>query len=62
MLPLAVVAAGCAGYVALLKRAFDASRAESIQALFTLMIFALIALTVIGVWFRGAGMQLGWAG
>jgi quinol-cytochrome oxidoreductase complex cytochrome b subunit len=61
-LPLAVVAAGCAGYVALLKRAFDASRTESIQALFTLMIFALIALTVIGVWFRGAGMQLGWAG
>jgi quinol-cytochrome oxidoreductase complex cytochrome b subunit len=62
LLPLAVIVAGCGGYIVLLRRVFDSSRAESIQALFTLAVAALVALTVIGVWFRGAGMQLGWAG
>ena len=62
LLPLAVIAVGGALHALLLGRAFRASRDESIQALFTVAVTALIVLTLIGVWFRGAGMQLGWAG
>jgi len=62
LLPLSLVAVGCALSALLLGRAFRASRAESIQALFTVAVTALVVLTLIGVWLRGPGMQLGWAG
>jgi hypothetical protein len=62
LVPLVVILAGCAAYVLFLGRVFRSNREESIQALFTLAVTALVVLTLIGVWFRGAGMQLGWAG
>jgi len=62
LLPLATIFIGCAGYVLALKRIFVASRAEILQALFALAVTAFVTLTVIGVWFRGPGMQLTWAG
>jgi hypothetical protein len=43
-------------------KAFKANHSEAIQALFTLLVTAFVVLTTIGVWFRGAGMQLVWAG
>jgi hypothetical protein len=46
----------------LVRKAFQASMNEAVQAIFTLLISAFITLTLIGVWFRGSGMQLMWAG
>ena len=44
-------------YLALRRRSVDAN--ESIQAIFTMAAAAFIALTVVGVFFRGAGMKFG---
>ena len=60
LLPFAVILAVCAGFYFLIKKGFDANNNEAIQALFTLLTTAFVVLTVIGIWFRGAGMQLMW--
>ena len=62
LLPFAIILGFCAGFYFLLKTGFKASNNEAIQALFTLLTTAFVALTVIGIWFRGTGMQLMWAG
>jgi quinol-cytochrome oxidoreductase complex cytochrome b subunit len=62
LLPFAVAVTACAGFYLLLKKAFGASHNETIQSLMTLLLTAFVVLTVIGIWFRGAGMQLMWAG
>ena len=46
----------------MLRKVFLANSNEAVQALFTLLASAFVVLTVIGVWFRGTGMQLMWAG
>ncbi len=61
LLPFVILLAICAGFYWLVKRIFSATNNEAIQALFTLLITAFVVLTLIGVWFRGAGMQLMWA-
>jgi quinol-cytochrome oxidoreductase complex cytochrome b subunit len=61
LLPFTVVLVLCAGFYLMVKKWFAATNNESIQALFTLLVTAFVVLTIIGVWFRGAGMQLGWA-
>jgi magnesium-transporting ATPase (P-type) len=45
-----------------MKKIFKASRYEMVQTMFTLFVSAFVVLTLIGVWFRGVDMQLGWAG
>jgi len=62
LLPFAIILGFCTGFYFLLKKGFKASNNEAIQALFTLLTTAFVALTVIGIWFRGTGMQLMWAG
>ena len=62
VLPFALVITICAGFYLLLKKTFGANNNEAVQALFTLLATAFVVLTVIGVWFRGTGMQLMWAG
>ena len=62
LLPFAVIVFVCAGFYLLNRRVFKATNNEAVQALFTLLMTAFVTLTVIGVWFRGAGMQLTWAG
>ena len=62
LLPFALVLATCTGFYYLLKKAFAATNNEAVQALFTLLMTAFVTLTFIGIWFRGAGMQLMWAG
>ena len=62
LLPFLAVAAFCAGFHALVKKAFGANRNEAVQALFTLLMVSFVTLTLIGTWFRGPGMQLTWAG
>jgi len=62
LLPFAAILVFCGGFYATLKSVFKANQTETIQALFTLLVISFIALTTIGVWFRGPGMQLMWAG
>ena len=62
LLPFAVILAGCAAFYLLMKKGFKANNNEAIQALFTLLATAFVVLTLIGIWFRGTGMQLMWAG
>jgi quinol-cytochrome oxidoreductase complex cytochrome b subunit len=58
MLPLAAMAGLVVGISGLLSRWLRLSRAETVQALFTLFFVALVVLTGVGVWFRGEGMAL----
>jgi hypothetical protein len=60
LLPFTVILAACIGFYFLIKKGFSATNNEAIQALFTLLMMAFVTLTVIGVWFRGTGMQLMW--
>ncbi|MFC1688924.1 cytochrome b N-terminal domain-containing protein [Pseudomonadota bacterium] len=62
LLPFAVILALVGGFYLILKVIFKANWTETIQTLFTLLITAFAVLTAIGVWFRGPGMQLMWAG
>jgi quinol-cytochrome oxidoreductase complex cytochrome b subunit len=62
LLPFSLVFVVCAGFYLLLRKAFGANNNEATQALFTLLATAFVTLTIIGVWFRGTGMQLMWAG
>jgi len=62
VLPFLVTAGACAGWYLALRRLAGANRNEAVQALFTLLLAAFAALTLVGVWFRGPGMQLQWAG
>jgi quinol-cytochrome oxidoreductase complex cytochrome b subunit len=62
LLPFTVVAAACAGYYFLMKKGFAATRNEAFQSIFTLLVSAFVTLTLTGIWFRGTGMQLMWAG
>jgi hypothetical protein len=60
--PFAVILAFCTGFYLLARRSFAASVNEAVQALFTLLMVSFVTLTLIGIWFRGTGMQLMWAG
>jgi quinol-cytochrome oxidoreductase complex cytochrome b subunit len=62
LVPFGIILAACIGFYVLLKKGFKANNNEAVQALFTLLVTAFVVLTVIGVWFRGTGMQLMWAG
>ncbi len=62
LIPLAFVMTAIVGFYLLMKRRFAATRAEAIQTIFVFLFTAFIVLTVIGVWFRGAGMKLVWPG
>ena len=61
LLPFVIVLFVCAGFYWLIRNLFSSTNNEAIQALFTLLVTAFVTLTIIGVWFRGAGMQLMWA-
>ncbi len=60
LLPSLVIAAIVAVFFVLLRRRGGASVNEAAQAVAVLMLAAFLALTVIGVWFRGPGMALTW--
>jgi quinol-cytochrome oxidoreductase complex cytochrome b subunit len=62
LLPFAIVLAACGGFYFLMKKRFRASNNEAIQSLFTLLTTSFVVLTLIGIWFRGTGMQLMWVG
>jgi len=62
LVPFAVVVTACTGFYFLMKKGFKATNNEAVQALFTLLTTGFVVLTIIGIWFRGTGMQLMWAG
>jgi quinol-cytochrome oxidoreductase complex cytochrome b subunit len=62
LLPFAALLAVCAALYGVVKKGFKASRSEATQAVFTLLLTGFVTLTVVGIWFRGAGMQLTWFG
>jgi hypothetical protein len=55
-----MILAALGGFYALMKRKYSATRNEAVQAVFVLLLFAFIILTVTTVWFRGEGMALTW--
>jgi len=60
LLPCTVLLAGIIGFYMLIRKHFNASKNETVQALFVLLVVGFAVLTVTGVWFRGAGMALVW--
>jgi hypothetical protein len=58
LVPFVVLTAAVAGFYFLIKGRFRASKAEIVQTMFIFLLVAFVVLTVIGVWFRGAGMKL----
>jgi len=61
LLPFAILLAVIAVFYWAARKIFKANNYEMVQAMFTLILTSFVVLTLIGVWFRGAGMQLGWA-
>jgi len=62
LLPFAAIIAFCYAFYFLLRKRFGSNRNEAVQALFTLLMVSFVTLTLIGIWFRGPGMQLTWSG
>ena len=60
LLPCTALAVGVVAFYMLLRKHFNASKNETVQALFVLLVVGFTILTVTGVWFRGAGMALVW--
>jgi hypothetical protein len=60
LLPVAIILALLSGFYALMKRKYSATNNEAVQAVFVLLLFAFIILTITAVWFRGEGMALTW--
>ena len=61
LIPFVIVLVLCIGFYRVIRKFFEATNNEAIQALFTLLITSFVVLTMIGAWFRGAGMQLMWS-
>ena len=60
LLPVAIVTAVVIGFYLLIKRKYEATNNEAIQAVFILLLISFIILTITGIWFRGQGMALAW--
>jgi len=60
LIPFALIFLGCAGFYVLIKHRYSATKSEAIQALFVLILFVFLILTITGIWFRGPGMKLTW--
>jgi len=60
LVPFAILLVGVTGFYVLMKRRFEATKAEAVQTIFVFLLSAFIVLTIVGVWFRGSGMKLVW--
>jgi hypothetical protein len=60
LLPATIILAVLGGFYGLIKKNYNATRNETVQAVFVLLLFAFIILTITTVWFRGEGMALTW--
>lgn len=62
LLPAALVLAGIIGFYRWIRKRYCATNNEAILTVFVLLLTGFVILTVTGIWFRGAGMKLGWGG
>jgi quinol-cytochrome oxidoreductase complex cytochrome b subunit len=60
LIPFALIFLGCSGFYILIKHRYSATNNEAVQALFVLILFVFLILTITGIWFRGQGMKLMW--
>lgn len=60
LIPAGILGGGLAGFYAILRRKYSASKNEAVQSVFILLATVFAVLTVTGVWFRGSGMALVW--
>lgn len=60
LVPFALLLAGATAFYLAIKKYFEATRNETVQALFVLVFVAFTVLTATGAWFRGPGMTLVW--
>jgi quinol-cytochrome oxidoreductase complex cytochrome b subunit len=60
LIPFAILALGLIGLDEWVSRALAADKEERILFLFVFLFIALLALTAIGIFFRGSGMSLYW--
>ena len=58
--PFAIFVAAIVAFYVFLKRVFNASKNETVQAIFVLLVMSFVILTMTGVWFPGAGLALVW--
>ena len=60
LLPFAILAIGAMAFYMTLKKYFAATVGETVQMMFVLFAGSYAVFTMIGIWFRGAGMALVW--
>lgn len=60
LIPLAILALLLIGFYDGMKHRFKATRCETVQATFVLLLVSFLVLTITGIWFRGPGMALIW--
>jgi quinol-cytochrome oxidoreductase complex cytochrome b subunit len=58
LIPTMLLTAAVAGSYMIMRRRYSASNNEAIQSVFILLVGALVVMIVVGVWFRGTGMEL----
>jgi quinol-cytochrome oxidoreductase complex cytochrome b subunit len=58
LIPTVLLMVSVVLFYVIMRRRFSATNNEAIQAVFVLLITALVVMTVVGVWFRGPGMEL----
>jgi hypothetical protein len=61
LVPTALLLMVLAGVHVAVKKAFRTPRPEIVQAIFVFLVVGFVELTVICIFFRVAGMKLGWA-
>jgi quinol-cytochrome oxidoreductase complex cytochrome b subunit len=60
LLPLALLTGAVLGLVSIARKRLGTTTNETVQAAVVLLAVAFAVLTLIGVWFRGEGMELTW--
>ena len=60
ILPLLLLSVLTTAYVLAMRKRWGATLNETAQSLFVVMVTALVVLTLVGVFFRGASMMLVW--
>jgi hypothetical protein len=58
LIPTLIIAAAVAGFALWMTKRFGASKNEAVQALFVLLVTAVVVLTLVGALLRGPGMRL----
>ncbi len=58
LIPTVILMVAVIGIYMIIRRRFSTTNNEAVQAVFVLLVVTLVVMTVVGVWFRGPGMEL----